>query len=142
MVEDIKNLIEEENSRMIKTENWYEFEFEYLGYTAKVVRYAEYGHLCGYIKTDFELSDEMYQALEDNSHGGITFNYKGWIGFDCNHTWDFNLEWYYKFKENELSFDFETYSQEEVYRDLVYVIQTLKNMIAAMNNERMKQGKL
>lgn len=142
MVESIKNLIEEENSRMIKTENWYEFEFEYLGYAAKAVRYSEYSHLCGYIKTDFELSDEMYQALEDNSHGGITFNYKGWIGFDCNHAWDFNLDMYWKLEEMGVGADFETHLTQETYRDLVYVIQTLKNMIAAINDERMKHEKL
>lgn len=142
MIDDIKKLIDKENKRMTEQEDWYEFEFEILGYTAKAVRYTEYGHLCGYVKEDFKLSDEMYQALDDNAHGGITYDKENWIGFDCNHTWDFNLEWYYNFKENELSFDFETYSQEEVYRDLEYVIQTLKNMIVAMNNERMKQEKL
>ncbi|MBN6203702.1 hypothetical protein JZH61_07650 [Staphylococcus saprophyticus] len=135
MIEDIKNLIQKENKQMTEKEDWYELEFEYLGYTAKAVRYSEYSHLCGYIKKDFELSDEMYEALNDNSHGGITYDNEDCIGFDCNHARDFNLARYYQFKEIGLGVDFETHLQHETYRDLNYVIQTLKNMISAIADE-------
>lgn len=141
MVESIRKLIDEENEQMNKSADWYELEFEYLGYTAKAVRYTEYGHLCGYIKTNFKMTNDMCEVLGNNSHGGITFNYGAWIGFDCNHARDFNLDRYYQFKEIGLGVDFETHLQQETYRDLEYVIQTLKNMIVAMNNERMKQEK-
>lgn len=142
MIDDIKNLIDEENKHMTDQEDWYELEFEYLGHVAKVVRYSEYSHLCGYVKRDFEFSDEMYEALNDNSHGGITYGNEGWIGFDCNHAQDFNLTRYYQFEEIGLGVDFETHLRQETYRDLEYVIETLKNMIVAINNERMKHEKL
>lgn len=132
MVESIKNLIDEENEQMTKHVDWYELEFEYLGYTLKAVRYTEYGHLCGYIKTNFDMTNNVYEVLENNSHGGITFNYGVWIGFDCNHAWDFNLDMYWKLEEMGVGADFETHLTQETYRDLEYVIQTLKNMIAAM----------
>lgn len=80
MIDGIKNLINEENKQMTEQEDWYELEFEYLGYIANVVRYSEYSHLCGYIKTNFELTNKMYEALNDNSHGGITFDNEDWIG--------------------------------------------------------------
>lgn len=132
MVDDIKKLIDEENEQMSKSVDWYEFEFEYLGYTAKAVRYSKYGHLCGYIKTDFDMTNDICEALENNSHGGITFNYGIWIGFDCNHAGDFNLDRYFKFKDIGLGVDFETHLQQETYRNLEYVIETLKNMILAI----------
>lgn len=132
MIDDIKKMIDEENERMTRHVDWYELEFEYLGYTAKAVRHTEYGHLCGYIKTDFDMTNDLYEVLENNSHGGITFNYGVWIGFDCNHACDFNLDRYYQFKEIGLEVDFETHLNQETYRDLDYVIRTLKNMIAAM----------
>ncbi|MDW4439432.1 hypothetical protein QI103_03385 [Staphylococcus saprophyticus] len=139
MVDDIKKLIDEENEQMGKSVDWYEFEFEYLGYTAKAVRYTEYGHFCGYIKTNFDMTNDVYEALENNSHGGITFNHGIWIGFDCNHAWDFNLDMYWKLEEMGVGADFETHLTQETYRNLEYVIQTLKNMIIAMNDEHMKQ---
>lgn len=142
MVEYIKKLIDEENEQMTRHVDWYELEFEYLGYTVKAVRYTEYGHLCGYIKTNFEMTNDVCEVLENNSHGGITFNYGTWIGFDCNHAGDFNLDRYFKFKDIGLGVDFKTHLNKETYRDLEYVIQTLKNMIVAMNNERMKNEKL
>jgi len=138
MIDDIKNLIQEENKQMIEQEDCYEYEFEYLGYTAKVVRYSEDNHLCGYVKTNFELTDKMYEALDDNAHCGITYDKDDWIGFDCNHAADFNLRRYLQFKEIGLGVDFKTHLQHETYRDLNYVIQTLKNMISAMTVERIK----
>lgn len=132
MIDDIKKLIDEENEKMNKSVDWYEFEFEYLGYTAKAVRYTKYGHLCGYIKTDFDMTNDICEVLKNNSHGGISFNYGIWIGFDCNHARDFNLDRYYQLKEIGLGVDFKTHLQQETYRNLEYVIQTLKNMIAAI----------
>lgn len=142
MVESIKKLINEENERMTRHVDWYELEFEYLGYTLKVTRYNEYGHLCGYIKTNFDMTNDVYEALENNSHGGITYDNENWIGFDCNHAWDFNLDMYWKLEEIGVGADVETHLTQETYRNLEYVIQTLKNMIVAMNNERMKHEKL
>ena len=132
MVDDIKKLIDEENEKMSKSVDWYELEFEYLGYNAKAIRYTEYGHLCGYIKTNFDMTNNLYEVLESNSHGGITFNYGTWIGFDCNHAWDFNLEMYCKLEEMGVGADIETHLMQETYCDLEYVIQTLKNMIVAI----------
>lgn len=138
MIDGIKNLINEENKQMTEQEDWYELEFEYLGYTAKVVRYREYSNLCGYVKTNFELSDEMYKALAENSHGGITYARDIWLGFDCGHAWDFDLDRYWYLEEIGVGADIETHLQTETYRDLDYAIETLKNMISAMTVERIK----
>lgn len=138
MIDAIKNLINEENKQMTKQEDWYELEFEYLGHIAKVVRYSEYSHLCGYVKANFELTDEMYRALVENSHGDITYDINNWIGFDCNHAPDFNLDRYWQLKEIGLGVDFEIHLKQVTYRTLDYVIETLKNMISAMTVERIK----
>src|SRR5699024_7550499 len=86
----------------------------------------------------FELTNEMYEALAENSHGGITYDNEDWIGFDCNHTWDFNLDMYWQLEELGVGADIETHLQTETYKELNYVIETLKNMISAMTVERIK----
>ncbi|MGW7888638.1 hypothetical protein [Staphylococcus xylosus] len=139
MIEGIKNQIEQENKQMVKQEHWYELKFNYLGYTALVKRIEEYSHLCGYIKRDFEMSDEMYDALESHSHGGFTWDRGERLGFDCNHAWDFNLHQYWQLEELGIGADIETHLQTETYRSLDYVIETLKNMISAMVVVRIKQ---
>lgn len=139
MIDGIKNLIQEENKQMTEQKDWHELEFEYLGHTVKVVRYEKYGYLCGYVKRDFELTDEMYEALNDNSHGGITYATNEWIGFDCTHAWDFDLDRYMHLKEIGVGADIETHLRTETYRDLNYVMETLQNMISAMTVEHIKQ---
>ncbi|MGW7932838.1 hypothetical protein ACWEWU_14550 [Staphylococcus xylosus] len=140
MIEGVKNLIEQENMQMTKQEDWYELKFEYLGYTAKVTRYEKYGHLCGYIKIDFEVTDEVYGALEDHSHGGITYDKDNWLGFDCAHAYDFNLDHYWQFEKLGIG-AIKRHIQNETYRTLDYVVETLKTMISAMTVERIKQEK-
>lgn len=139
MINYIKQKIEQENERMVKKQQWYELKFEYLGHTAMVTRYDEYGHLCGYIKKDFEMTDEVFDAIENASHGGITYDKDDWIGFDCNHARDFNLRMFLGFKEHGIEAGIETHMQDETYRTLDYAIETLQNMISAMTVERIKQ---
>ncbi|MCD8786686.1 hypothetical protein [Staphylococcus gallinarum] len=138
MIENIKTLITQENAQMVKHVDMYEYDFEYLGVKAKVVRYSEYSHLCGYLKTDFEVTDEIYQTLDDNSHGGITYERDGWIGFDCAHAFDFSLDRYLLMEEMNLQESLTRIMESETYRDLNYVIETLKHMISAMTVERIK----
>lgn len=128
-VQKLKDLIEEEG---IEKSFLYK-DFECL---AMRVRPETAGYLCGYIKipaTHFFYGksytdiDETYD-YEIPSHGGLTFSGElngrdgYWIGFDCAHSGDLIP----RLSDDDLEL-FIMYG--DVYRDLNYVMETLRKMI-------------
>lgn len=141
MIEFLKKMIDRENYEMTKVERGYELTFGVVGHECMIRRYEEYGHLCGYIKKKSYIDDEIYESLGYLLHGGITFNNDEWIGFDCNHAWDFSLSRFFKGTELEEIYkdtnihthtDIDSFLKNETYRDLFYVKENIENMIRAI----------
>lgn len=123
MIEYLEGIIDEENKSMNRVNNIYELKFDYRGIKAKVVRQTKYGYLCGYILVSSDSTGEMMDDLDIIAHGGITYDREGWLGFDCAHYGDLNIEMLRLLKDSEISTEYET------YKDLSYVIGNLKKMI-------------
>jgi len=80
-------------------------KFEYNGLKCFILRHSSFLHLCGYVglpPSHFFYEKKNIEQLPLNIHGGITFSEFGdgsqdnlfekgyhWIGFDCNHSFDF-----------------------------------------------------
>ena len=89
-----------------------------VSYYARRNSYCKYW--CGYIIPNTEISEDMYDRLDEIAHGGIT-GHRGGPGFDCAHYGDFMLG------SNILN--------DGVYRDYPYVLNTMKMMIDALLDE-------
>lgn len=98
------------------------FKFTYKGVKAEIKRIPELLHLCGYIHLTESINMEQYRFLEKHSHGGITYDSDNVIGFDCAHGGDI-------IPRNYFDFGHISYGH---YRDFNYVMNTLENMIDAM----------
>ncbi|WFG33898.1 hypothetical protein YN120080_181 [Staphylococcus phage vB_SauM_JDYN] len=92
---------------------------DYKGIKLTVKRHPEMGHLNGYINVPADITEEKFNSIEDCSHGGITYDEQEGdyivLGFDCAHYSD--MIPYYNI-----------YSSDDHYRDLKYVLNTLKDM--------------
>lgn len=92
---------------------------DYKGIELTVKRHPEMGHLNGYINVPADITEEKFNAIENFSHGGITYDeHEGdyiVLGFDCAHYSD--MIPYYTI-----------YSSDDHYRDLKYVLNVLKDM--------------
>lgn len=128
-IQKLKDLIEEEGI---------ESSFLYKEFECLIVRIRPEtsGYLCGYIKIpmnhrfygkSYADIDETYD-YEIPSHGGLTFSGElngrdgYWIGFDCSHSGDLIP----RLSDDDLEL-FIMYG--DVYRDLNYVMETLRKMI-------------
>lgn len=123
MIDYLEGIVNEENKSMNKVNNIYELKFDYRGTKAKVVRQTKYGYLCGYVLVSSDRTEEMMDDLDLIAHGGITYDRDGWLGFDCAHYGDLNIEMLRLLKDNEISTEYET------YKELSYVVGKLKEMI-------------
>ena len=99
----------------------------YEGVKLTVKRHPEMGHLNGYITLPSDINEEEYDSLERRSHGGITYDDydsegKRVLGFDCAHYSD--MIPYYTI-----------YSSDDHYRDLKYVLNTLKDMADCLKGD-------
>ncbi|QQM14730.1 hypothetical protein CPT_MarsHill_196 [Staphylococcus phage MarsHill] len=111
----LKHIIEKEDKILGVRKNKY--EFEYKGYKAFIVRH-DLGFLNGYI----EVGDNYDKDVEYYSHGGITYENNGIIGFDCCHLIDdLSPEIYF----NNLMMK----DDKATYKSLEYVKETLMKMI-------------
>ena len=110
--QDLKNLGLGENKKLVIE-----------GKDCIIYRHPVHGTLNGYLKVDEKIS--MEEAEEQfNVHGGISIvgdltfinpEIKGyWIGFDCNHAFDWSLQ---------------SYFIKEEYRNYDYVISELKKLV-------------
>ena len=72
-------------------------DWDYRGYSCRIRKVAEMGHLCGYVQVpkghplyEMGYGDEPIDNLD--VHGGITYSRmeddRWWIGFDCAHAGD------------------------------------------------------
>ena len=110
--QDLKNLGLGENKKLVIE-----------GKDCIIYRHPVHGTLNGYLKVDEKIS--MEEAEEQfNVHGGISIvgdltfinpEIKGyWIGFDCNHAFDWSLQ---------------SYFIKEEYRNYDYVVSELKKLV-------------
>ena len=92
---------------------------DYKGIKLTVKRHPQSGHLNGYINVPTDITEEKFNTIENFSHGGITYDEQEGdylvLGFDCAHYSD--MIPYYTI-----------YSSDDHYRDLKYVLNTLKDM--------------
>jgi hypothetical protein len=59
--------------------------------TEWVIQRDRQGFLTGYIKTDLStMEEEQFTHLQGLCHGDFTYCARGWIGFDCGHSCDYN----------------------------------------------------
>ena len=123
MIDYLEGIVNEENKSMNKVNNIYELKFDYRGTKAKVVRQTKYGYLCGYVLVSSDRTEDMMDDLDLIAHGGITYDRDGWLGFDCAHYGDLNIEMLRMLKDNEIS------TENETYKELSYVVGKLKEMI-------------
>ncbi|WBF81720.1 hypothetical protein [Staphylococcus virus vB_SurM-PSU5] len=91
----------------------------YKGIKLTVKRHPQSGHLNGYINVPANITEEEFNSIEDYSHGGITYDkHEGdyrVLGFDCAHYSDMSPYAVISFSDSH-------------YRDLKYVLNTLKDM--------------
>ena len=91
----------------------------YKGIKLTVKRHPQSGHLNGYINVPTDITEEKFNAIESFSHGGITYDeHEGdyrVLGFDCAHYSDMTPYAVISFSDSH-------------YRDLKYVLNTLKDM--------------
>lgn len=111
------------------------------GLTCLILRAAEMGHLCGYVRIPrhhtLYLGKRRSKAEQRiQTHGGITFTGEmhrqsggkrrgRWIGFDCAHAWDLVPE----------LLQYRGISAENTYRDIVYVtaqVECMARQVKAM----------
>lgn len=88
----------------------------YRGISHYAWRHPRMKHWCGYINPNTEISEDMYEKLDDVAHGGITGD-RGGPGFDCSHHGDFPL------------------TIDGVYRNYPYVLNNMKAMIDVLLDE-------
>ncbi len=98
----------------------------YKGIKLTVNRHPEMGHLNGYINVPANITEEKFNSIEDYSHGGITYDkHEGEyrvLGFDCAHYSDmtpYHIIYY----------------TDIYYRDLKYVLNTLKDMADCLKGD-------
>lgn len=91
----------------------------YKGIELTVKRHPQSGHLNGYINVPTDITEEKFNAIENLSHGGITYDEQEGdyivLGFDCAHYSDMTPYAVISFSDSH-------------YRDLKYVLNTLKDM--------------
>lgn len=66
---------------------------EYHGWKYEIIRIPTTGHLCGYIFFDRKATEEEFEIMDHNFHGGVTWGFEGKpnqgkYGFDCAHYMD------------------------------------------------------
>lgn len=114
-----------------------EFIDEETGYTCRINRLRFMDSLTGYVRLPslHPLNSTLsYDDIKVDVHGGITFMghieegmnqppdpIHTWIGFDCNHAWDYNprMGLYLSHTERDV---------QEVYRDWEYVKNELHGL--------------
>lgn len=92
MVENFKE-ISRMLEKMINEGN--HLEGTYKGYKYEIIRMPHSGHLCGYIYFDKKATEEEFEIMDYNFHGGVTWGYDGEprdgkYGFDCAHGGDYS----------------------------------------------------
>ncbi len=123
--------------------------FEYKGHSCKVLRIHAWdgnkgdhlfgGHLCGYVKTNSDISIDDEDNLD--VHGGITFVSNGWIGFDCAHSMDYvpSMEIFFN-KNNDLQ---QLYKKMEIedceffkksYKNIGFCVEECKALVDQLEN--------
>lgn len=101
---------------------------EYKGFRWSIERIHHGGHLCGYIHFDEDATEEQYEIMESNFHGGVSWGLdghasEGKYGFDCAHGCDL--------APYELFTNMDT--RVEAYRSMDYVENVLKGTIDALS---------
>lgn len=98
----------------------------YKGIKLTVNRHPQMGHLNGYINVPTDITEEKFNDIENLSHGGITYDeHEGdyrVLGFDCAHYSDmtpYHIIYY----------------TDIYYRDLKYVLNTLKDMADCLKGD-------
>ncbi|MGK9289036.1 hypothetical protein [Staphylococcus warneri] len=133
--------IDKENKTMKQTSKGWIYESIYRGYSIMIIRVRQYGHLCGYIKTNMSKSSIEYNIIDNHFHGGVTFHDKEWIGFDCLHINDFS-PYQYKIFSEDLDFDKETFFDKRYYRTLDEVKHCLVSTIDALKVKKRNASKI
>ncbi|BDA82386.1 hypothetical protein [Staphylococcus phage vB_SsapH-Golestan-105-M] len=99
---------------------------DYKGIKLTVKRHPEMGHLNGYINVPANITEEEFNSIEDYSHGGITYDKPAGdfrvLGFDCAHYSDMSPYAVISFSDSH-------------YRDLKYVLSTLKDMADCLKGD-------
>lgn len=98
----------------------------YKGIKLTVNRHPQMGHLNGYINVPTDITEEKFNDIENLSHGGITYDKPAGeyrvLGFDCAHYSDmtpYHIIYYTNI----------------YYRDLKYVLNTLKDMVDCLKGD-------
>jgi len=104
-----------------------ELKFTHNGIDATITRHKLFKHLNGYIDiSTLNLTKYQIEQIDLMTHGGITYNSEGTIGFDCSHVGDFMPSSY------ELSGNFlpnEKYRTSEwVEKHIMYIIDEIPNI--------------
>ena len=138
-IEEVRKQIDKENQEMIQTSKGWVYEFNYRGYSIKILRARQYGHLCGYIKVNVLKDSIKYHTMNNQLHGGVTFHDKQWIGFDCLHSEDFSPH-QYEVLSYDSDFDLSTFFKDKYYRTLNEVKQYLVSTVDALIEEKAKNN--
>lgn len=125
-IDELRTQIDKENAEMEMLGKAYYKAFDYRGYTLRVIRARTYSYLCGYIEMDVEEESNTYNIIDREFHGGITFNRDGMVGFDCNHSDDFNLAFYDMGMKMSDPLLMTPPNEYQTYKSIGYVEQNLK----------------
>ena len=131
-IDELRTQIDEENAEMETLGKAYYKAFDYRGYTLRVIRARTYSYLCGYIEMDVEEESNTYNIIDREFHGGITFNRDGMVGFDCNHSDDFNLAFYDMGMKMSDPLLMTPPNEYQTYKSIGYVEQNLRCTVDAI----------
>ncbi len=125
-INELKDAIKEEGNFKSQT---------YKGIKYEIVRHEHLGHLCGYLHY-MPKNEKERDIIENNFHGGITYENDGVIGFDCAHASDLSL---LKIElDKKFGFNMPKFLNPE-YRTMQYVEDILKktidNIVSVRNGE-------
>lgn len=83
---DVRRMELKEMKELVEKEGNFRSQI-YKGIRYEIVRHEDLGHLCGYLHYTPKNEGER-DIIENNFHGGITYENDGVIGFDCAHATD------------------------------------------------------
>lgn len=103
---------------------------EYKGFKWSIERVYHSGHLCGYIYFDKDATDEQYEIMKSNFHGGVSWGLgghkrEGKYGFDCAHGCDLSPYELFTGMDNHI----------KAYRTMDYVENIIKDTIDLLHVE-------
>ena len=131
-IKQLRKQIDEENEQMEMLGKAYYKAFDYRGHTLRVIRARAYSYLCGYIEVDVEEESDIYDIIDREFHGGVTFHDDGMIGFDCNHSDDFSLAFYDMGIKMNDPLLMTPPNEYQTYKSIDYVEQNLRCTVDAI----------